>query len=118
MSRSSVESKYRSLANLTTDVLWLQAICAELGVEVSPPHRLWCDNTSAIALASNSVLHARTKHIEVGVHFIREKVVDNSVEVGQVPTEDNIADVFTKPLREPRFLLLRDKLKLKMLEPG
>lgn len=114
VSRSSAESEYRALANLTTDVIWLKAVCEEVGVKVAKPPKLWCDNTSAIALASNSVFHARTKHIETDVHFVREKVLAKDVEVGHVPTEDQIADVFTKPLREPRFLNLREKLKLKL----
>lgn len=118
VSRSSAESEYRSLANLSTDVIWLKAVCDEIGVSIAGTPKLWCDNTSAIALAANHVFHGRTKHIEVDVHFIREKVLGKVVEVGHVPTEDQVADLFTKPLRENRSLLLRERLKLKLLEHG
>lgn len=70
VSRSSAESEYRLLANLATDVVWLESVCTELGFELKSPHKLWCDNTSAIALAGNPMFHARTKHIEVDAHYI------------------------------------------------
>lgn len=115
VSRSSAESEYRALANAASDLIWLQSICKELSIPVAGPSNLWCDNQSAIALASNPVFHARTKHIEVDVHFVREKVQAKIIDVGYVPSEDQIADIFTKPLAEKRFLLLRSRLKLKEL---
>lgn len=63
VSRSSAESEYRSSSNWATNVIWLNSLCAELGVILSSPHKMWCDNTSAIALASDPVFHTRTKHI-------------------------------------------------------
>ncbi|XP_057771060.1 secreted RxLR effector protein 161-like [Salvia miltiorrhiza] len=112
VSCSNAESEYRSMANATTDIVWLKSLCAELSLSLHSPHRLWCDNASALALANNPVFHARTKHIEVDVHYIQEKISDNTIEVGHVPSSDQIVDVFTKPLAEPRFCLLRDRLNL------
>jgi hypothetical protein len=54
---------------------------------------IWCDNVSALALASNPVYHARTKHIEVDYHFIREKVVNKDILVKFISTKNQIADV-------------------------
>lgn len=113
VSRSSAESEYRAVANCATDLIWLMSLCRELGVSVTIPSQLWTDNQSAMALASNPVFHARTKHIEVDVHFICEKVQAKIIDVGYVPTQDQVADIFTKALPESRFLLLRQRLRLK-----
>lgn len=113
VSKSSTESEYRSLSNLAADVVWLQSLCTEIGVSLSFPHRVWCDNNSAIALASNPVFHARTKHIEVDAYYIGEKVLAKVIEVGHVPSTDQVAGVFTKPLNGGWFLFLGDKLRLK-----
>lgn len=112
VSRSSAESEYRALANASADIIWLHSLCKELNLPYKPSSQLWCDNQSAIALAFNPVFHARTKHIEVDVHFIREKVLAKQIEVGYVSSEDQIADIFTKPLSEKRFVFLRKRLKL------
>ena len=59
---------------------------------------MWCDNQGAISLAMNPVYHAKTKHIELDIHFIREKVQAKQIEVNYVPSEDQAADIFTKAL--------------------
>lgn len=112
VSRSSTESEYRSVANLTTDVIWLQSVFKELGIQLLHIPKLWCDNSGAVALAANPVFHSRTKHVEVDIHFIREKISAKQIEIGYVPAVDQVADIFTKPLAETRFCFLRDKLKL------
>ena len=71
---------------------------------------LWCDNISALALASNLVYHARTKHIEIDYHFVREKVLNRDILIKFISTNDQLADIFTKSLSSARFLLLRSKL--------
>ena len=71
---------------------------------------LWCDNISALALASNPVYHARTKHIEIDYHFVREKVLNRDILIKFISTNDQLEDIFTKSLSSARFLLLRSKL--------
>ena len=71
---------------------------------------LWCDNVSAIALASNPVFHSRTKRIEVDYHYVRGCVLRRDLGVKFISGRDNFADIFTKPLPGPSFLLLRGKL--------
>ena len=71
---------------------------------------LWCDNVSALALAFNPVFHARTKHIEVDYHFVREKVVNRDIIVKFISTLDQVADIFTKGLSSSRFVYLKSKL--------
>jgi hypothetical protein len=84
----------------------------ELGLYLHTSPTLWCNYLGAIALASNSVYHARTKHIEVDYHFIREKVVNMDVIIRYLPTIGPIAKIFTKGLSTSRFLFLRDKLRV------
>ena len=64
---------------------------------------IFCDNTSAIEISNNPVQHSRTKHIDVMYHFIRENVMNSTVELHFVPTEQQVADIFTKPLDESTF---------------
>lgn len=102
VSRSFAKLEYRALANATTYIILLQLLCRELGVFVAAISQLWCDNHSAISLTSNPIFHARTKHIEVDVHFVREKVKSRVLDVGYVPSADQIAYIFKKPLPESR----------------
>ncbi|BBG99703.1 Far-red impaired responsive family protein, partial [Prunus dulcis] len=74
VSRSSTESEYRSLAHACAETTWLSYLLVELGVHLQFPITLHCDNLSATYLAANPVFHARTRHIELDYHFVREKV--------------------------------------------
>ncbi|RVW64436.1 Retrovirus-related Pol polyprotein from transposon RE1 [Vitis vinifera] len=74
VSKSSAESEYRGLVSLTAELVWIQSLLQELCLPTSPPI-LWCDNQSAAHLAANPVFHSRSKHIELDLHFIREKVL-------------------------------------------
>ena len=68
---------------------------------------LLCDNESAINIGHNPVQHSRTKHIEIRHHFIRDHIARGDIELGYIPTKDQLADIFTKPLDEARFTFLR-----------
>ena len=71
---------------------------------------IYCDNTLAIAIANNPVLHFKTKRIEIRYHFIRDHVMNGDVELHFVPTEDQLADLFTKTIDETRFNLIISEL--------
>ena len=73
MSRSSVESEYRSMAALVTEFVWMIALLRDLGVDHTHPALLYCDNQVAIHIATNPDYHERIKHIELDCHFVREK---------------------------------------------
>jgi len=75
VSRSSTESKYRALVDLAAKVTWIIALLDELKFPMLRKLVLWCDNLSAKALASNLVMHARSKHIEIDVHYIHDQVL-------------------------------------------
>jgi hypothetical protein len=83
----------------------------ELCIFLHTPPILWCDNVSALALASNPIYHARTKHIEVDYHFIREKVLHGDIVLKFISTLDQAADIFTKGLSSSRFAHLHAKLR-------
>jgi hypothetical protein len=110
VSRSSTEAEYRSLSIATAELYWLRMLFKELKIFLSTPPVLWCDNVSALALASNPVFHARTKHIEVDYHFVREKVLNRDIIIKFISTQDQVADIFTKGLSSARFLALKVKL--------
>lgn len=71
---------------------------------------MWCDNVSALALASNPIFHARSKRIEVDYHFVREKLLNKDLVVEYISTSDQLANVFIKSLPSPRFHFLVHKL--------
>jgi Reverse transcriptase (RNA-dependent DNA polymerase) len=117
VSRSSTEAEYRSMAGACTELIWLQQLLHELQVPLVKNPVLWCDNLGATFLASNPVFHARTKHIEIDYHFIREKVVNKQLDVRFISSKDQLADIFTKSLSSTRFTFLRNKLTLSLV-PG
>jgi len=73
VSRSSAEAEYRAMAHGTCELIWIRSLLMELGFPVAESSALHCDNKSVIMLASDSVLHKRSKHIEVDIHFLRKK---------------------------------------------
>ncbi|PKU80445.1 Retrovirus-related Pol polyprotein from transposon TNT 1-94 [Dendrobium catenatum] len=114
VSRSSTESEYRALAELTTDIAWLRRLLTEFGISQNYPTDLYCDNMSAIALANNPVFHSRTKHIEIDQKFVRDHIQLNNIRLHPISTIDQVADIFTKSLSTQRFITLRDKLTVKI----
>jgi hypothetical protein len=112
VSRSSIEAKYKALANAAAEVKWLQSLLHELGQSCSSSPVLWCDNIGATYLSTNLVFHARTKHIEIDFHFVRDMMASKSLLVRFVSTRDQLADLLTKPLSSSRFTFLRSKLNV------
>lgn len=112
ISRSSTESEYRALADLAAELLWIRCLWKEISFPVHNPFVLWCDSISSQALATNPVLHAQSKHIELDIHFIRDKVLSKELEVRYVPSTNQLAYCLTKPLSHSLFTYLRDKLGL------
>ena len=83
--------------------MWIQTLLYELGIKAPQAARLWCDNIGATYLSTNPVFHARTKHIEVDFHFVRERVARRLLDIRFIPTGDQLADGFTKPLTMRRL---------------
>jgi histone deacetylase 1/2 len=112
VSRSSTEAEYKSLANATAEVMWVQTLLKELGVRGPKFARLWCDNLGATYLSANPVFHARTKHIEVDFHFVRERVAQGLLQIRFISTKDQVADGFTKPIPVRQLEEFRRNLNL------
>jgi histone deacetylase 1/2 len=117
VSRSSTEAEYKSLANATTEIVWIEALLKALGMKFRYLPRLWCDNLGATYLSVNPVFHARAKHIEIDFHFVREKVARRQLEIMFISTKDQIADGFTKALGTRLFEQFRGNLNL-IKKPG
>jgi hypothetical protein len=98
VSRSSTEAEYKSLANATVEVIWVETLLKELGIKLQRAPCLWCDNMGATYLSANPIFHARTKHIEIDFHFVRERVAQKMLDIKFISTHDQVADGFTKPL--------------------
>jgi histone deacetylase 1/2 len=112
VSRSSTEAEYKSLANATAEILWVQKLLNELKIPHPPRARLWCDNLGATYLSANPVFHARTKHIEIDFHFVRERVAQKLLEIRFINSGDQVADGFTKPLTGMKLRQFRNNLNL------
>ena len=103
------------MAITTAEISWLRMLLKELHSVLHTPPWLWCDDRGAIALASNPIYHACTKHIEVYYHFIREKILHKYLIASYVSTTNQCAYIFTKGLTSTRFLFLRPKLMVTSL---
>ncbi|CAH9079679.1 unnamed protein product [Cuscuta europaea] len=110
VSRSSTEAEYRAIAYTVQDILHIRSILFELGVPIFQPIWLLCDNISASYLFTNPIQHARSKHISIDYYFVRERVSHGDLVVRYVPTQFQLADIFTKSLFPHRFIFLRDNL--------
>lgn len=112
VSRSSTEAEYKAMANATTEVMWVHKLLDELGISHPSAAVLWCDNIGAKYLSDNPVFHARTKHIEIDFHFVREQVAMKQLDVRFISSADQLADEFTKPLGTRPFIWFRNNLNL------
>lgn len=112
VSRSSNEAEYKAIANATVEVMWIQTLLHEIGVESPNATKLWCDNLGTTYLSSNHVFHARKKHIEVDYHFMRDRVEQKCLKIDFVSSKDQVDDGFTKTL--PTRLVENFKINLNL----
>ena len=113
--RSSTEAEYKALANATAEIIWVQSLLRELGIRRIPAPCLWCDNLGATYLSANPVFHARTKHIEIDFHFVRERIANKQLEIRFVHSRGQLADGFTKALPTRSFEEFKRNLNLTKL---
>lgn len=110
---STCEAEYMAIATCTCQAIWLKNILGELSIIQEGPITIYVDNKSTISLAKNPVSHSQNKHIDTKYHFIREQVKNKNVELVYCRTEDQLANIFTKPLKADIFHKLKEKLGMK-----
>jgi hypothetical protein len=103
---STAEAEYIAAGACCAHLLWMKQTLRDFGCEFNKIPLL-CDNESAIKLANNPVQHSRTRH-----HFLKVHETKGDIELFHVSTENQLADIFTKPLDETRFCFLRSELNI------
>jgi len=112
VSRSSAEAEYR-VANAVAEATWLRQLLSELHTPLRKTTLVYCDNISSVYMSANHVQHQRTKHIEIDLHFVRERVALGDVRVLHVPTTSQFADIFNKGLPSSVFTEFRSSLNVR-----
>ncbi|KAK4340597.1 hypothetical protein RND71_039098 [Anisodus tanguticus] len=113
LSRSNVEVEYRGVANVVFESCLLHNLLLELHCPIQKSTLVYWDNISAVYLSGNPIQHQRTKHIEMDIHFVREKVARGQVRIFHVPSRYQIANIFTKGLPSVLFEDFRDSLSVR-----
>jgi hypothetical protein len=109
--QSTTEAEYVALATATKEATFIRAILEELDYFQQSNIPIYSDNNGALLLAKNPAFHARSKHINVRYHLIREKIADNTISIHYISTDKQVADGFTKPLPKAKFKEFLDLIK-------
>ncbi|CAL8156616.1 unnamed protein product [Prunus armeniaca] len=107
---STTEAEFIAAAACSCQAIWLRRIVEELHGLQEGPTPVYCDNNSAIKLSKNLVLHGRSKHIDVRYHFLHDLTKAETIDLIYRRSEDQVADILTKPLKLPVFSKLRKLL--------
>lgn len=110
---SSCEAEYMVAFKAAQECIWLCMLMEALGYPTSSATTLLCNNNSAVNLSEDPLLHTRVKHVDIKYHFLHEQVASWEINLRYINTKDNIADVFTKALRAPKFIRLREIMGLR-----
>ena len=112
VSRSSTEAEYRAVANGVAEATWLHQLLLELHAPLWRATLVYCDNISVVYVTSNPIQHQRTKHIEIDLHFVQERVAIGDLRALHVPTSLQYVDIFTKGLPSSVFTEFRSSLNV------
>ncbi|GJX61963.1 ribonuclease H-like domain-containing protein [Tanacetum coccineum] len=113
LSHSSVEAEYRRVANVIAETAWIRNLLRELQAPLFTATLVYCNNVSDVYMSANPVQHQCTKHIEIDIHFVRDKVATGHIRVLHVPSRYQYADIFTKGLPYPLFADFRSSLSVR-----
>ncbi|GJV73619.1 ribonuclease H-like domain-containing protein [Tanacetum coccineum] len=112
LSRSSVEAEYRSTASATCEVIWFSNLLDDMGVTGLLPVVMYCDNSSTLQIVVNPVFHEISKHFEIDVHLVREKVASGVIKTEKIHTSQQIFDVLARVLDIEQHEVICEKLGL------
>eukprot|EP00253_Pinus_taeda_P015728 PITA_15728 len=104
---STAEAEYVAATTAACQAVWMRRMLRSLGQEQAKTTVIFCDNSSAITLSKNLVFHKRTKHIDIRFHYIRELVSNGEIVLEHCRTQEQVADILTKPLDQKSFEFLR-----------
>jgi hypothetical protein len=107
---STTKAEYIATTTCCTQVLWTKKTLIDIQVEYDEPIPIYCDNTSAINISKNPVMHSNNKHIPIKYHFLQEQVAEKNIGVEYVGTKEQVADIFTKSLPREAFEYLCQRL--------
>ncbi|KAH9719925.1 hypothetical protein KPL70_005931 [Citrus sinensis] len=107
---STCEVEYVAATSSVCHAIWLRNLPNELGLPQEKPTEIYVDNKSAIVISKNPVFHDRSKHIDTRYHFIRECIARKEVQIKYVKSQDQAADIFTKPLKQEDFVKFKSLL--------
>jgi hypothetical protein len=110
---SSTEAEYIAAASAAREITWLRSVVGELGNLPPSPTPLYCDNQSAIALAKNGLMNARTKHIDLRYHYVHDTIETGLISLSYVHTNDQVADALTKALPRVKLERFRGRMGLR-----
>lgn len=107
---STTEAEYIATISCATQGIWMKRILDKIGKNHDDCIVIRCDNSSTIQLSKNPVFHGRSKHIEVRFHYLRDQTREGRVKLIHCGTQDQVADIMTKPLKLDTFIRLRKML--------
>lgn len=110
VSRSSMKSKLKAMAQDVCEILWIKGILEDLKIQYESPMKLFCDNKSSINIAHNLMHHDQTKHVEVDYHFIKKEIENETLSIQHVRSKEQCANIFTKKFYGPTIRRLLGKL--------
>jgi hypothetical protein len=110
LSLSSSEAEYIDVTSTACQAVWLRRISEDMKQHKQEATIIHCDNQSTIAMTKNPMSHSCTRHIETRHHFIKELVDKGSIKMSYCGTDDQLADIFTKPIPSDKFIRFRDML--------
>lgn len=106
---STAEAEYISVGSCCSQILWLKQQLRDYGIKLESTS-LKCDNTSSINISKNPIMHLRTKYIDIRHYFLRDHILKGDIEISFIDTQNQLADIFTKPLARDAFYKIRRNL--------
>jgi hypothetical protein len=115
---STAEAEYAALTQATKEAIWLQNLLKDLGMSKYAPRVINVDNQGAIALAENPIHHARTKHLDVQLQFVRSSIENGTIKLQYCPTDIMLADIMTKALARDKHSNMRELIGMANTSPS